>query len=220
MGDVAFSRWASVPKKMVAPNTLWNAAINRRYWEPPCCIPKTSSISAALWKVIVCFCCRMASVARKMGTSRSWPQGTPYCGWPVTCSRNWAFRRSCINTPLAGRLIGSPQSTKGREANPRFWVAPFRCSRTRWTASAWCSFRFEITNSPGRRRAMDPTASNDPAFCRIPITLVLDTNRGRDPLFVPLMCHSCLTFPPNWTRPADLSRCNGVEPGRMISLRC
>ena len=88
---------------------------------------------------------------------------------------------------LGGRLIGSPQRTKGRDANPRFWVAPSRYSRTSWTDSAWRSFRFEITNSPGRRRAMDATASKDPLLCRIPIILLIDTNRGRDPMFVPLM---------------------------------
>ena len=51
---------------------------------------------------------------------------------------------------------------------------------------------------------MDPIASKDPLPCEIPIILLSDTNRGRDPLFVPLMCHSCLTTPPNWTRSADL----------------
>jgi hypothetical protein len=32
----AFSRCTSVPKKIVAPNTRWNAPIRRRYCEPPC----------------------------------------------------------------------------------------------------------------------------------------------------------------------------------------
>jgi len=65
------------PEKVVAPKMRWKAPINRRYWDPPCCMPKVSSISAALEKVIRRVCCRVANVARKSGTRRSWPQGSP-----------------------------------------------------------------------------------------------------------------------------------------------
>jgi hypothetical protein len=41
------------------------------YCVPPCCMPKVSSILAALRNRITRLCCRMASVARKSGTSRS-----------------------------------------------------------------------------------------------------------------------------------------------------
>src|SRR5438309_100010 len=33
---------------------------------------------------------------------------------------------------------------------------------------------------------MEPTASNEPNFCRFPAVSITATNRGRDPLFVPL----------------------------------
>ena len=44
----AFSSCISEPKKMVAPKMRWKAPISRRYWEPPCCMPKVSNISRAL----------------------------------------------------------------------------------------------------------------------------------------------------------------------------
>ena len=47
-----------------------------------------------------------------------------------------------------------------------------------------------------------------------------DTNRGRDPLFVSLMCHSGLSTPPASTRSVALSHWNGVPSDGMISLRC
>jgi hypothetical protein len=75
---------ASVPKGMVAPKTLSNAPTSRRCSWPPVCIPNVSSISAAVRNRIVWLFCWTARVARKIGTSRSWPNGTPYSGCPVT----------------------------------------------------------------------------------------------------------------------------------------
>ncbi|MGI9071276.1 MAG: hypothetical protein ACR2JB_08165 [Bryobacteraceae bacterium] len=52
------------------------------------------------------------------------------CGMAVTCNRNCPLRRSCSRAPFAGRLIGNPQRTNGREAKPRFWLTLSRLSRT------------------------------------------------------------------------------------------
>jgi hypothetical protein len=43
----------------------------------PCCIPKVLSISAALSNTICGDFCRIACVARKIGTRRSCPHGNP-----------------------------------------------------------------------------------------------------------------------------------------------
>jgi hypothetical protein len=49
---------------------------------------------------------------------------------PRDCKRNCPFRRSCSDVPFAGRLMGNPHSTNGREAKPRFWFTLLRLSRT------------------------------------------------------------------------------------------
>jgi hypothetical protein len=50
---------------------------------PPVCIPRLSNISAAVRNRIVWLFCWTAKVARKIGTRRSCPKGTPNSGWPV-----------------------------------------------------------------------------------------------------------------------------------------
>ena len=62
------------------------------------------------------------SVARKMGTSRSCPQGSPYSGCPVTCRTKWPFLRSCKSWPPRGRLTGSPQRTNGLGTEAEFLI--------------------------------------------------------------------------------------------------
>ena len=74
--ELPFARIGSVPKKIVAPTSP-------RYSFPPVCIPKLSSISAAVRNRIVWLFRWSAMVARKIGTSRSWPNGMPSSGWPA-----------------------------------------------------------------------------------------------------------------------------------------
>jgi hypothetical protein len=63
---------------------LSKAATRRRYSFPPLCIPNVSSISAAVLIQMIWLFCRTAKVARKIGTIRSCPKGTPNSGCPVT----------------------------------------------------------------------------------------------------------------------------------------
>jgi transposase len=58
----------------------------RRYSFPPVCIPKLSNISAAVRNRITWLFWRTARVARKIGTRRSCPNGTPKSGWPMSLS--------------------------------------------------------------------------------------------------------------------------------------
>jgi hypothetical protein len=73
-----------VPKKMVAPKIRSKAATSLRYSLPPLCMPRVSNIWAADLNRMVWLFCLTASVARKIGTMRSCPKGTPELGWPVT----------------------------------------------------------------------------------------------------------------------------------------
>src|SRR5262249_12612505 len=60
---------------MVAPKMRWKAPTNRRYSDPPCCIPKVSSISTALAKVIRRDRWRVAGVGpHNVGFRRHWKE--------------------------------------------------------------------------------------------------------------------------------------------------
>jgi len=105
--------------------------------------------------------------------------------------------RSCSRTPLAGRLIGKPHRTNGRAAKPRLGASLSRFILTSRIDSAWRSFCFDISKSPASLDAMPPAASSRPDIARTSVNAFSITNRGREPCFVPLMCHSRLTARPD-----------------------
>ena len=61
-----------------------------------------------------------------------------------------------------GRFTGKPQSTKGREANPRVWLAVSRFSLTSSITPARRSFCFDMTRSGWVERRMAPAGSKPP----------------------------------------------------------
>jgi hypothetical protein len=60
---------------------------------------------------------------------------------------------------------------------------------------------------------MDPIAFKDLAACRIPLILLIDTNRGRDPLFV---CASNVPFMPNNPTRLDTLLCRKLLERRTV----
>jgi hypothetical protein len=89
---------------MVAPKIRWNESTKRRYCEPPCCIPNTSSISAALSNLILGVRCRTAIVAKKIATvlspgeavarvSRHLEDELPVPAFVKNATLSWPFHR-------------------------------------------------------------------------------------------------------------------------------
>jgi hypothetical protein len=93
------------------------------------------------------------------------------------------FSRQCLGTRRIPDL-----KTLHREA--RAWNRRMNRNRVRIN---WKFDRKTARRKFGYKRK--PFTRSKTLACGIPIILLINTNRGHDPLFVPLMCHSCLTTP-------------------------
>jgi hypothetical protein len=60
---------------------------------------------------------------------------------------NWPLRRSCSRQPDGGLFTGSPQSTNGRDENPRFCRASSRFKRPQAIVATLRMRRFEMRSS-------------------------------------------------------------------------